>query len=117
TVAHMPNQAHIDVIAFSDMHAHWQEGIRHALAAVQNTNPDSTLVIDNGDLLTGSLLGAYLASGEAAWETSEEPHPLLAALERAGGAAWVPGNHDIDYGAAFLRRAVRGLTSLQPVCA
>lgn len=103
----------ITVYATSDLHAHWDRpagGIRRALGLLSSRDRERSLWIDNGDTLSGSPLGAFLAAREA-------DHPVLPALEQAGLDVWVPGNHDFDHGADVLARRAGALTSAVGACA
>lgn len=63
----------------------------------------AVLLLDNGDMLTGSLLTDPLAEGPEA-----EPHPVVAAMAALGHDAAALGNHDFDRGLDVLRRAFAG---------
>lgn len=114
----------ITVYSTSDVHAHWatpDRGLARVLGALAERDPETSLLVDNGDLLTGSALGAMLADQDA-WATADNqdvagPHPLLAELESAGYDVWVPGNHDFDHGVDWLQGAVRGLQRMRVLCA
>lgn len=108
----------VTVLATSDLHAHWEgpnRGIARIESLLARRDAESTVLVDNGDLLTGSQLGSMLADRWGAM--SGIPHPVLAELERIGYDAWVPGNHDFDHGIDWLLGAVRGLSSLMTICA
>lgn len=109
-----PGERTLTVYATSDLHAHWHRraggGIAQVTAHLAAADRDRSLWIDNGDTLTGSLLGAFLA-GRA------EEHPLLPALEASGLDVAVPGNHDFDHGANLLARRVSALRRTAYVCA
>ncbi|MCL4189576.1 MAG: bifunctional 2',3'-cyclic-nucleotide 2'-phosphodiesterase/3'-nucleotidase [Rhodobacteraceae bacterium] len=64
----------------------------------------ASLLVDNGDFLQGSPLGDFvgLERGLAAGEV----HPVIAAMNAAGYDAATIGNHEFDYGLAFLERAL-----------
>ncbi|MCR5261355.1 MAG: 5'-nucleotidase C-terminal domain-containing protein [Candidatus Gastranaerophilales bacterium] len=53
---------------------------------------DKVLLIDNGDLLQGTMITQY-AINIAKYET----HPMVTALERIGYDVWVMGNHEFNY--------------------
>lgn len=71
---------------------------------------DATLWIDDGDTLSGSALGAFLAGRGA-------DHPVLPFLEEQGLDVAVPGNHDLDHGVETLIRRAGALRRTAYVCA
>lgn len=104
----------LTVFATSDLHAHWchraDAGIARVAAHIAAGSGARTMWIDNGDTLSGSSLGAYLAA-------RAEDHPVLPFLEEAGLDVGVPGNHDFDHGADRLVRRVAGLRRAAYLCA
>lgn len=113
--AHPAARPPLSVYGTSDLHAHWDVpggGIGRALALLADRDDASAILVDNGDTLTGSALGAALAA-----ESWADGHPVLRALEHSGFDVAVPGNHDLDHGVDRLREAVSRLTSLRYVCA
>ncbi|MGJ3264479.1 MAG: bifunctional 2',3'-cyclic-nucleotide 2'-phosphodiesterase/3'-nucleotidase, partial [Salinarimonas sp.] len=65
----------------------------------------AVLLVDNGDLLQGAALGDLVgASGLAPGET----HPMIAGLAALGCDAATPGNHEFNYGLAFMEAAYGG---------
>ncbi|WP_371038165.1 5'-nucleotidase C-terminal domain-containing protein [Rhodosalinus sp. FB01] len=65
-----------------------------------------TLLLDNGDTLQGTPLADHVAENWA--ERGGAPHPAIAAMTALGYDAATLGNHDFDYGLAFLRNALAG---------
>lgn len=59
------------------------------------------LLLDNGDLLQGNLLGDHLAARPG-------PHPALGWMAQLGYDAATLGNHDFSYGLRGLERALAG---------
>ncbi|WP_432817195.1 bifunctional metallophosphatase/5'-nucleotidase [Sulfitobacter sp. JB4-11] len=57
----------------------------------------ATLLLDNGDLLQGTALGSW-----AATQPVTASHPVAASLNAMGYDAIGLGNHDLDYGLAYL---------------
>lgn len=112
----------LTVYATSDLHAHWlrqtagagakRGGIAHVGAFLTGIDRSSSILIDNGDTLTGSPLGAFLAS-----RVHDNEHPVFAELDRLGFDVGVPGNHDFDNGIDRLRRHVAALHTMQYVSA
>ncbi|RMF40897.1 MAG: 2',3'-cyclic-nucleotide 2'-phosphodiesterase, partial [Alphaproteobacteria bacterium] len=64
----------------------------------------SSLLLDNGDLLQGGALGDHLAA--TGGFGPDNPHPMIAAMNALGYDAAALGNHDLDYGVAFLQKAL-----------
>jgi 2',3'-cyclic-nucleotide 2'-phosphodiesterase / 3'-nucleotidase len=63
------------------------------------------LLFDNGDTLQGTPLGDYAAKERLA---DGRPHPMIAAMNALGYDAATLGNHDFNYGLAFLTQALQG---------
>ena len=63
------------------------------------------LLVDNGDLLQGSVLGNELASAKDRSKT----HPVADVMNRLGYTAFGLGNHDLDYGLTYLDWFAEGL--------
>ncbi|WP_159727254.1 bifunctional 2',3'-cyclic-nucleotide 2'-phosphodiesterase/3'-nucleotidase [Methylosinus sp. Ce-a6] len=77
-----------------------------SLVATARTQAQNALLFDNGDLLQGSPLGDYVArDGGLAPGAS---HPMFRAMNRMGYDAATPGNHEFNFGLAFLERALAG---------
>ena len=83
--------------------------VRAARAEVANT-----LLFDNGDLLEGSPLDAYIATRKTL--KPGDVHPAYKAMNVMGYDAATVGNHDFNYGMAFLDRALAG-AAFPYVCA
>lgn len=117
-------RARLRVIATTDLHTHLMPfdyfaqrpapglglapaaGLAARLAAEAARGGGAALLVDNGDFLQGAPLGDFVAleRGLAAGET----HPMIAAMNAAGYDAATLGNHDFDYGPAFLEAALAG---------
>ena len=63
------------------------------------------LLFDNGDTLQGTPLGDYAARERL---SDGRPHPMIAAMNALGYDAATLGNHDFNYGLAFLTHALEG---------
>ncbi len=63
---------------------------------------DMVALVDAGDLLQGNPLGDYLS------REPRDPNPIVEAMNTMGYDAATPGNHDFDFGVAYLERAMRG---------
>ncbi|WP_018750163.1 bifunctional metallophosphatase/5'-nucleotidase [Paenibacillus sanguinis] len=59
------------------------------------------LLLDNGDSLQGTPLCSYFVKYR-----KDEMHPAIEVMNKLGYDAAVPGNHEFNYGAEVLRRAV-----------
>jgi len=62
----------------------------------------TVLYLDNGDLLQGTPFAYYHACVDAI-----SPHPIVAVMNRLRLDAFVPGNHEFNYGPEFVDRARR----------
>lgn len=60
------------------------------------------IVIDNGDLLQGTPFAYYHACLD---QTS--PHPIVAIMNSLRLDAFIPGNHEFNYGLSFVHRALK----------
>lgn len=113
-------QAHLRVLATTDLHAHvWPydyyadrpaDGIGLATAAARIAGlrraASNAILLDNGDVLQGNPMADYIAE-----ERGLPPgavHPVIAAMNAAGYDAATLGNHDFNYGLDFLSAAVAG---------
>lgn len=83
--------------------------IRQARAEISNA-----LLVDNGDLLQGTLLGDFIARKRSL--ADGQLHPMIEAMNALGYDAANVGNHDLNYGLDFLRASVDG-ASFPFVCA
>ena len=120
-----PETFHLRIIATSDLHLHLlpfdyfkdQPTRGLGLAALHRriedlrrprdpaTTPDSTILVDNGDLLQGTPLEEYLAR----IMDRSQPHPVARLMNNLGYAALGLGNHDFDFGVDYLRWFARDL--------
>ncbi|KHD44729.1 bifunctional 2',3'-cyclic-nucleotide 2'-phosphodiesterase/3'-nucleotidase [Streptococcus hongkongensis] len=66
-------------------------------------NPN-TVLVDNGDILQGTPLGTYTALIDPI--QAGEVHPMYAALDKLGFDASTLGNHEFNYGLAYLNRVI-----------
>ncbi|MEY8355672.1 metallophosphoesterase [Lachnospiraceae bacterium 54-53] len=99
---------YVNILCTSDLHG-YVEGIRgkagfyETLQELKKEYPHS-LLIDNGDYLSGSRLATYL-------NIMEEGRPLVDMANRIGYDVMIPGNHEFDLGIDRLmgvRDAFRG---------
>lgn len=113
-------QAHLRILQTTDLHVHVLPYDYYAdcasdsvglartatLVAAMRSGVRNTLLFDTGDFLQGNPLGDY-----AAREGAGDPvHPVIAAMNALGYDAATPGNHDFNYGLAFLSRALSQAT-------
>lgn len=77
-----------------------------ALIAAARAEQRNTLLFDNGDLLQGSPLGDQVA--HAAPPAPGRQHPAYRVLQALGFDAGNVGNHEFNYGLAFVQQAVAG---------
>ena len=117
---HMPPGAvHLRILQTTDLHMrllpydYTREGssstdfglIRCApvIKALRQAAPNS-LLFDTGDSLQGNALGDYLA--KLGPKRGARPHPMVATMNLIGYDAATLGNHDFNYGLAFLQAAM-----------
>ena len=75
------------------------------IEAARRNADGPTLLVDNGDTLHGTPLGETAATLPCTAD-----HPLVATMSLLGYDAMGLGNHDFDYGAAYLHQICRALT-------
>lgn len=68
----------------------------------------NSALFDNGDYLQGTPLADLIAQGRGL--RPGEVHPVIAAMNALGVDAATLGNHEFNYGLAFLERALEGAT-------
>jgi 2',3'-cyclic-nucleotide 2'-phosphodiesterase/3'-nucleotidase len=78
-------------------------GLADLIDDLRTQNEGATLLFDNGDFLQGNPL----ADTVAATLGVNEVHPMIAAMNIMRYDAITLGNHEFDYGLAFLRRTLR----------
>ncbi|WP_168769185.1 bifunctional 2',3'-cyclic-nucleotide 2'-phosphodiesterase/3'-nucleotidase [Yoonia maricola] len=77
-------------------------GLADHITALRNEDGVTSLLCDNGDLLQGNPLADHIA----AHARPDEIHPTIAALNTLQYDAMTLGNHEFDYGLAFLRNTL-----------
>jgi 2',3'-cyclic-nucleotide 2'-phosphodiesterase / 3'-nucleotidase len=75
------------------------------IRAARAENPN-TLLFDNGDFIQGNPLADYVATQRV--PTSGAPHPIVAIMGDLGYDAATLGNHEFNYGLAFLEASLAG---------
>ncbi|HEL2729030.1 TPA: bifunctional 2',3'-cyclic-nucleotide 2'-phosphodiesterase/3'-nucleotidase [Streptococcus suis] len=71
-------------------------------AKAENSN---VVLVDNGDTIQGTPLGNYKSIIDPIEEG--EQHPMYAALDTLGFDAGTLGNHEFNYGLAYLEKVIR----------
>lgn len=69
--------------------------------SLRRAHPGRVLLVDAGDLIQGNPFATYFARVAPAAE-----HPILAAMNRMGYDAAVPGNHEFNFGLPVLQRSL-----------
>jgi 2',3'-cyclic-nucleotide 2'-phosphodiesterase/3'-nucleotidase len=118
-------RVHLRLLSTTDLHGHllpWDyyearpapaTGLAQAGALIRRLRAEgeargaAVLLLDNGDMLTGSLLADPLADGPGGGRDGEPP-PVVAAMAALGYDAAALGNHDLDRGLGALRAAFGG---------
>ncbi|MFB4164944.1 bifunctional 2',3'-cyclic-nucleotide 2'-phosphodiesterase/3'-nucleotidase [Alteribacillus sp. JSM 102045] len=75
-----------------------------AVEEIRNEN-ENTMLLDNGDIIQGSILGDRLASEELA---DDETNPVIETMNIMGYEAAAVGNHEFNFGLEFLEDSVTG---------
>src|SRR5438093_10133984 len=111
--------AHVVIVATTDVHGRvlgWDYardaaapgGLARAATVIETLRaqyPDQVVLVDAGDLIEGNLFAGYFAERD-----SQRPHPVVDALNAMQYDAATPGNHEFDFGAAVLARAIGDAT-------
>src|SRR5213592_2305318 len=112
--ASVPDTAHIVVVATTDVHGRvfgWDYvrdaaapgGLSRAATALETLRaryPGQIVLVDAGDLLQGNPFATFFGRYD-----KRQPQPIVDALNALQYDVVTPGNHDFDFGMAFLRRA------------
>ncbi|CAM3258651.1 bifunctional 2',3'-cyclic-nucleotide 2'-phosphodiesterase/3'-nucleotidase [Paracoccus nototheniae] len=113
-------QAHLRIMETTDLHVHvWPYdyyadrvadtvGLARTAALVGAVRAEATnsLLLDNGDFLQGNPMGDYIAYERGMPEGASHPViQAMAALRYDGGTL---GNHEFNYGLAFLQASLAG---------
>src|SRR5881296_651711 len=114
-----PDTAHIVIVATTDVHGRvfgWDYvrdaaapgGLSRAATALETLRaryPGQLVLVDAGDLLQGNPFATYFGRYD-----KRQPQPIVDALNALQYDVVTPGNHDFDFGVAFLRRAATEAT-------
>lgn len=109
---------HLRILETTDLHGHIMPfdyfknrptpalGLARAAGLIGTLRAEvaNCLLFDNGDFLQGSPLGDYAAYGGG--PAGDDPHPMIAAMNRLDYDAGTLGNHEFNYGLDFLRAAL-----------
>ncbi len=63
----------------------------------------NSVLIDNGEVIQGNPMGDYIAYEKG---LTNEPHPIIAAMNTLGYEVGTLGNHEFNYGLEFLDAAI-----------
>lgn len=113
-------QAHLRLMATTDLHCHVQPwdyyadapsdtmGLARTASIIEALRAEAgnTLLVDNGDYLQGNPLGDYIAYERGMQEG--DVHPVIAAMNTLGYDAGTLGNHEFNYGVSFLDKVNAG---------
>ncbi len=116
------DQAHLRVLETTDLHVnvfpydYYADrpndtfGLTRTASLIDAVRAEAanTLLLDNGDIIQGSPMGDYVAFAHGLPEGSV--HPVIRAMNTIGYACSTLGNHEFNYGLAFLDRAIAGAT-------
>ncbi len=85
-----------------------QYGLARSITLIKAARAEATnsLLFDNGDLLQGNPMGDVLAKVHPLKDG--QVHPAYKVMNQLGYDAGNLGNHEFNYGLAFLRRAIAG---------
>jgi len=114
-----PDTAHIVIVATTDIHGRvlgWDYvrdaatpgGLSRAATALETLRaryPSNLILVDAGDLLQGNPFATFYGRYD-----KRQPQPIVDALNALQYDVVTPGNHDFDFGMAFLRRAAHEAT-------
>ncbi len=106
-------QVKLRVLATTDLHMQvlsynyqtdqegYGQGFAHTASLIRQARQevDNSILVDNGDLLCGASIDASIITD------STSIHPMIDIMDDLGYDAATPGNHDFDYGLAYLLRA------------
>ena len=85
-----------------------QYGLARTITLIKAARVESpnSLLFDNGDLLQGNPMGDFVAKVQPLKDG--QIHPAYKVMNQLGYDAANLGNHEFNYGLAFLRRAIAG---------
>ena len=107
-------QAHLRILATTDLHCHVQAydyyadrpndtmGLSRTASIIAEIRAEATntLTVDNGDYFQGNPMGDFMAYSRGMREG--DLHPIMAAMNAVGYDAGTLGNHEFNYGVPFM---------------
>ncbi|MGD9917726.1 MAG: bifunctional 2',3'-cyclic-nucleotide 2'-phosphodiesterase/3'-nucleotidase [Paenirhodobacter sp.] len=121
-------QAHLRLIATTDLHCHVQPydyyadkpvdtvGLARTATLIEAVRAEAanSLLFDNGDYLQGNPMGDWIAYSKGM--KAGDLHPVIAGMNTLPYAAGTLGNHEFNYGIEFLENVNAG-ANFPIVCA
>lgn len=113
------NQAHLRLMETTDLHVavlpydYFADAPNDTLGLARTASiieairaeAGNSLLLDNGDVIQGNPMGDYIAYEKG---LTDEPHPIIAAMNTLGYEIGTLGNHEFNYGLEFLDKALAG---------
>ena len=110
-------QAHLRIMETTDLHVavfpydYYADapndtlGLARTAAIIDSIRAEAgnSILVDNGDVIQGNPMGDYIAYEKG---LTNEPHPIIAAMNVLGYEAGTLGNHEFNYGLEFLDAAI-----------
>jgi len=110
-------QAHLRIMETTDLHVavfpydYYADapndtlGLARTAAIIDSIRAEAgnSVLVDNGDVIQGNPMGDYIAYEKG---LTNEPHPIIAAMNVLGYEAGTLGNHEFNYGLEFLDAAI-----------
>lgn len=110
-------QAHLRIMETTDLHVavfpydYYADapndtlGLARTAALIDAVRAEAgnSILVDNGDVIQGNPMGDYIAYEKG---LTNEPHPIIAAMNTLGYEAGTLGNHEFNYGLEFLDGAI-----------
>lgn len=121
-------QAHLRILATSDLHCHVQPydyygdkpndtmGLARTASLITAIRAEATnsITVDNGDYMQGNPMADYIAYAKGMKEG--DLHPVIAGMNAVGYDVGTLGNHEFNYGMEFLAH-VNAKAGFPIVCA
>jgi 2',3'-cyclic-nucleotide 2'-phosphodiesterase/3'-nucleotidase len=112
-------QAHLRIMETTDVHVavfpydYYADapndtlGLARTAAIIDSIRAEAgnSVLVDNGDVIQGNPMGDYIAYEKG---LTDEPHPVIAAMNTLGYEVGTLGNHEFNYGLEFLDKALAG---------
>ncbi|MGH6762895.1 MAG: bifunctional 2',3'-cyclic-nucleotide 2'-phosphodiesterase/3'-nucleotidase [Phyllobacterium sp.] len=114
------NQAHLRIIATTDLHVHVYPydyyadkpndtmGVARTASLIKGIRGEATnsILVDNGDFLQGNPMGDYIAYKRGM--DGDSKHPIIKAMNEIGYEFGTLGNHEFNYGLEYLEKVLAG---------